>query len=58
LGVDSGKNAALLAISILALADEKLQNMLVKYRENLARENECKNFLLLEEGFNVWSNRS
>lgn len=35
-GVDSGANAALLALQILALLDEKIQKKLVEYREELA----------------------
>jgi 5-(carboxyamino)imidazole ribonucleotide mutase len=35
-GLDSGENASLLAISILALSDEKLNKKLLEYREELA----------------------
>ncbi|NYT11645.1 MAG: 5-(carboxyamino)imidazole ribonucleotide mutase [Methanomassiliicoccales archaeon] len=35
-GLDRGENASLLAISILALSDEKLNKKLLEYREELA----------------------
>lgn len=35
-GLDHGENASLLAISILALSDEKLNKKLLEYREELA----------------------
>lgn len=34
-GIDNGKNAALLAVQILALKDEKLREKLEKYRESM-----------------------
>jgi 5-(carboxyamino)imidazole ribonucleotide mutase len=37
-GLDSGENASLLAISILALSDEKLNKKLLEYREELANK--------------------
>jgi 5-(carboxyamino)imidazole ribonucleotide mutase len=36
-GIDNGKNAALLAISILATKDEALKQKLVEYREKMRR---------------------
>ncbi|MCW4049474.1 MAG: 5-(carboxyamino)imidazole ribonucleotide mutase [Candidatus Bathyarchaeota archaeon] len=36
-GIDGSKNAALLAVEILALQDEKLAKKLVEYREKRAR---------------------
>ncbi len=37
-GIDNAKNAALLAIEILALSDENLRKKLKEYREKLKRE--------------------
>ena len=34
-GIDNGKNAALLALSILALKDKKIEKKLEKYRERM-----------------------
>ncbi|KUK18082.1 MAG: N5-carboxyaminoimidazole ribonucleotide mutase [Thermococcus sibiricus] len=34
-GIDNGKNAALLAIEILALKDEELKQKLEKYKERI-----------------------
>jgi len=34
-GIDNGKNAALLAIEILALKDEELRQKLEEYREKM-----------------------
>lgn len=36
-GIDNGKNAALLAVQILAIADRGLQKKLVEYRERMKR---------------------
>ncbi|MFP3950990.1 MAG: 5-(carboxyamino)imidazole ribonucleotide mutase [Candidatus Bathyarchaeia archaeon] len=36
--IDNPKNAALLAIEILALSDEKLEEKLIKYREKRAKK--------------------
>jgi len=36
-GIDNGKNAALLAVQILALKDKGLEKKLVKYREKMKR---------------------
>ncbi len=36
--IDGGENAALLAISMLAIEDESLRNKLVNYRKNLEAE--------------------
>ena len=37
-GLDRGDNAALLAIEILSVKDEKLKNQLQKYRENMKKK--------------------
>lgn len=34
-GIDNGKNAALLAVEILALKDERLKKKLEEYRERM-----------------------
>ncbi|HVN97636.1 MAG TPA: 5-(carboxyamino)imidazole ribonucleotide mutase [Syntrophorhabdaceae bacterium] len=41
-GLDAGKNAAILACSILSIKDEGLQKKLDKMKENLKKENEDK----------------
>jgi len=42
IGKAGAKNAGILAVQILALADEKLAGKLVRYREEMAREVEEK----------------
>jgi|SRR5581483_2182408 len=42
-GINAGKNAGLLAVQILAVADAKLQKSLVAYKEKLANESRQKN---------------
>jgi 5-(carboxyamino)imidazole ribonucleotide mutase len=37
-GINGAKNAALLAIQILAINDKKLQNKLIDYKKNLAKK--------------------
>lgn len=36
-GIDNAKNAALLAVQILAVSDEKLEEKLLEYKENLSK---------------------
>ena len=43
IGKAGAKNAALLAVEILALSDVKLQNKLIEYRKKLAKEVGKKN---------------
>ncbi|NLU40946.1 MAG: 5-(carboxyamino)imidazole ribonucleotide mutase [Firmicutes bacterium] len=49
-GVNAAKNAALLAVEILALADQELRRRLREHRESLAAEVERKNRNLTEAG--------
>ena len=42
-GIGGAKNAGLLAMQILAIADEKLQKALVGFKEKLAEESRAKN---------------
>lgn len=37
-GIDSGKNAGLLAVQILSVADEKLSQKIVDYKKNMASQ--------------------
>ncbi|QUL97637.1 MAG: 5-(carboxyamino)imidazole ribonucleotide mutase [Candidatus Fermentithermobacillus carboniphilus] len=53
-GIDSGKNAALLALRILALYRPELYERLAGYRENLARDVLEKAGLLRDKGLPVW----
>jgi 5-(carboxyamino)imidazole ribonucleotide mutase len=41
-GIDNARNAALLAIQILALSDEKLMTALVEFRKKLAEASRQK----------------
>jgi 5-(carboxyamino)imidazole ribonucleotide mutase len=42
-GIGAGRNAGLLAVQILALADSKLQAALAKFKDKLADESRAKN---------------
>ena len=42
-GIGAGRNAGLLAVQILALADSKLQAVLAKFKDKLADESRAKN---------------
>lgn len=50
-GVDAGKNAGLLAVQILATADETLQKKLVDYKKNMADSVDEKAKKLENEGY-------
>ena len=41
--IGNGKNAGLLAVSILATADARLQRKLVAFKQRMARESRAKN---------------
>jgi 5-(carboxyamino)imidazole ribonucleotide mutase len=47
-GINSAKNAGLLAIQILAVAEPKLQKALAEFKEKLAGESRAKNRTLVE----------
>lgn len=47
MAVNGAKNAALLAVQILAIADNQLQDKLVQYRQQMAQEVETKEQRLL-----------
>jgi len=53
-GVDSAKNAALLALRILGVSDERIRRELEKAREQAARDVEAKSKALRAEGLPVW----
>lgn len=42
-GIGAAKNAGLLAIQILAMADERLQSALVEFKQKLAEESRARN---------------
>lgn len=54
LGVDSAKNAALLALRILGLSDERIRLQQEKTREQAAKDVEAKAKVLREQGLPVW----
>jgi len=50
-GINAAKNAGLLAIQIMALADKKLEEKLIIYKEKLETENKTKGDKLKKIGF-------
>lgn len=50
-GINAGKNAGLLAIQILALADKNLEKKLVAYKEKMSSEVENKSKKLSQLGY-------
>jgi 5-(carboxyamino)imidazole ribonucleotide mutase len=50
-GINAGKNAGLLAIQILALADKNLENKLVAYKKKMSGEIKVKGEKLLKIGY-------
>ena len=50
-GINAGKNAGLLAIQIMALADNDLQNKLADFKKKMSAENEEKGNKLSEIGY-------
>lgn len=50
-GINSTKNAALLAIQILAVSDNKLQSQLLEYKKKLAKDVMSKSEKLRKVGF-------
>ena len=50
-GINAGKNAGLLAIQILALADKNLEEKLVEYKNKLEEDNKVKGEKLSKIGF-------
>lgn len=50
-GIDSAKNAAFLAIQILAVSDKKLQSQLLEYKKKLARSVIVKSEKLRKAGY-------
>ena len=50
-GINSGKNAGLLAIQILALADKSLEKKLVAYKKKLGNEIKIKGAKLKKIGY-------
>ncbi len=53
-GIDSSKNAALLALRILGLADPRISGELGKARERAAKDVAGKSNVLKEKGLPVW----
>ena len=49
--IGSGENAGILAIEILSISDEKLQNKIIEYKNNMALESMKKN----DERFTKWT---
>lgn len=50
-GINSAKNAGLLAIQILATSDKDLENKLIAYKKKMSEEIEAKGEKLLKIGF-------
>ena len=50
-GINAGKNAGLLAIEILATADQELQDKLSAYKRKMSEEQEVKGEKLSEIGY-------
>ncbi len=50
-GINSGKNAGLLAIQILALFDKNLENKLINYKKKMGNEIKIKGEKLLKVGY-------
>lgn len=50
-GINASKNAGLLAIQIMALADKKLEQKLITYKEKLEADNKTKGDKLKKIGF-------
>lgn len=51
MAINGAKNAALMAVEILALADGELKRRLIAYRERMRNESLEKNRLLQEKGY-------
>lgn len=50
-GINAGKNAGLLAIEMLAISDEKLENKMIAYKEKMEKDNKAKGDKLQEIGY-------
>lgn len=50
-GINSGKNAGLLAVQILATSDKDLEKKLIAYKKKLASDTEAKGEKLLKVGY-------
>ena len=50
-GINSGKNAGLVAVQILATGDKALQEKLIEYKKKMNDENEAKGEKLSEVGY-------
>ena len=53
-GIDSAKNAALIALRILGCSDPRIRQQLAAAREQAARDVTSKSKVLREKGLPVW----
>jgi 5-(carboxyamino)imidazole ribonucleotide mutase len=56
-GINSAKNAGLLAISILAISDKNLEKKLIAYKNKMSIEVKIKGEKLLKVGYKKYLNK-